>query len=350
MAQKNPFSLSFGRKPFEYIDRYSDEQKIYDTFTELPVTDQVYVIMGVRGAGKTVAMAELTDRIGALEDWIVLKISPMDDIPDALFKMLYQNKKVHKICLDAKIDFSFMGLSVSVEKNDPGYNLNDMINQILEQLQKKGIKVLVAIDEVTNTPQMQRFASAFQLFITDDRPIYFLATGLYDEIQNLRNVRNLTFLYRAPRVNLSPLNLGAIADKYKRIFGITEQESVLMAKETKGYSFAFQTLGYVTWEHKDYGEILSDDIISEYDQRLSEASYSKLWSELSETDKRVCHVIAENEGGHTSEFREKLNMSANYFNQYRRRLKMQGLIDTSTYGVISFALPRFAHFILTETF
>lgn len=346
---KNPFSLSFGRKPFEYIDRFSDEQRIFDTFTEMPVTDQVFVIMGVRGTGKTVAMTEITDRIGELDDWIVLKISPLDDITDALFKMLYNNRKVHKICLDARIDFSFLGVNVSVENKDIGYNLNDMINQILEQLQKKNIKVLVAIDEVTNTPQMQRFASAFQLFITDNRPLYFLATGLYDEIDSLRNVHNLTFLYRAPRVNLSPLNLGAIADKYKRVFDISTQESVEMARETKGYSFAFQTLGYVTWEHKGE-EILSTDIISEYDQRLSEASYSKLWSELSVTDKKVCRVIAKDEGGHVSDFREKLDMDTNYFNQYRRRLKAQGLIDTSTYGCISFTLPRFAHFILTETY
>lgn len=349
MYQKNPFNLSFGRKPNEYIDRYTDEAHIFNTFTELPVTDQIYVLMGVRGAGKTVAMTDISDRIKELKDWIVIKITPIDDILDALFKILINNKRVHQMCLEAKLDISVLGVSVSVSNKTSGQNLVHSIDEILEQLQENNIKVLIAIDEVTDTPQMRSFISAFQLFITNNRPIFFLATALFEEIESLRNVRNLTFLYRAPKAILSQLNIGAIANTYERVFACTRTQALKMASMTKGYPLAFQILGYVTWEHQKSG-ILSNEIISEFDQRIAETAYSKLWSELSENDKRVMIAIAKTTTSSVKCIREAADMDPNKFNQYRRRLKERGLIDVQQYGTISFSLPRFKEFLQTEEF
>lgn len=349
MYKKNPFNLSFGRKPNEYIDRYAEESHIFNMFTELPITDQIYVIMGVRGSGKTVAMTDIAERIKKLEDWIVIKISPIDDILDALFKILMNNERVHQVCLEAKIDFSLFGLNVSVSNRVPGQNLTQTVDEILEELQKRDIKVLIAIDEVTDTPQMRSFISAFQLFITNNRLIFFLATALFEEIEALRNVRNLTFLYRAPKAILSQLNTGAIANTYARVFGCTKTQALKMAGMTKGYPLAFQILGYVTWEHRDM-PLLSDVIIDEFDQRIAEAAYTKLWAELSENDKKVMIAIARSKDSSVKAIREMAEMDANKMNQYRRRLKERGLIDVQQYGAISFALPRFKEFLEVEEF
>ena len=45
------------------------------------------------------------------------------------------------------------------------------------------------------------------------------------------------------------------------------------------------------------------------------------------------------------ELRDRLQMSSELFSVYRDRLKRKGVIDTREYGKISFALPRFAHFV-----
>lgn len=349
MYQKNPFNLSFGRKPNEYIDRYAEVSHIYNMFTELPVTDQIYVIMGVRGAGKTVAMTDIAERIKALKDWIVIKISPIDDILDALFKILINDERVHQICVEAKVDFSLFGFSVSASNKNPGQNLIHAIDDILEKLEKRGLKVLIAIDEVTDTAEMRAFVSAFQLFITNNRPVFFLATALFEEIESLRNVRNLTFLYRAPKAVLSQLNTGAIANTYARVFGCTKTQALKMAGMTKGYPLAFQILGYVTWEHRDL-PLLSEEIVAEFDQRIAETAYAKLWSELSENDKKVMIAIAKAKDSSVKSIREAAEMDPNKMNQYRRRLKDRGLIDVQQYGAISFALPRFKEFLETEEF
>lgn len=58
---------------------------------------------------------------------------------------------------------------------------------------------------------MQAFASAFQIFIRQDLPLYLLMTGLYENINNLQNEDNTTFLYRAPKVELKSLNITTIS-------------------------------------------------------------------------------------------------------------------------------------------
>ena len=122
-----------------------------------------------------------------------------------------------------------------------------------------------------------------------------------------------------------------------------------MAGTTKGYPLAFQILGYVTWEHRDL-PILSEEIVAEFDQRIAETAYAKLWSELSENDKKVMIAIAKAKDSSVKAIREAADMDPNKMNQYRRRLKDRGLLDVQQYGTISFALPRFKEFLETEEF
>lgn len=346
---KNPFSISFGRVPNEYIRRSQEKEKILEMFTELPVTDQLYVLLGVRGSGKTVTMTDLCDDFRKLNNWIVVKISPVENILDALYQILYHDPRVHAPHADASVALSLPVVSISMNEKAPAENTTKAIDNILSALDKRGLNVLVAIDEVTNTAQMQAFISAFQIFVTNRRPIFFLATALFEEMEALRDVRNLTFLYRAPRLILSPLDIRAMAGTYQRVFGYTKTQCLKLAKETNGYSLAFQILGYVSWEHKDAG-ILSAEILEEYDQKLAELAYGKLWTELSETDRRVMLAIAKSESHSVKDIRTIAEMDANKFNQYRRRLRDRGLIDVRTYGEIRFYLPRFREFLETEVF
>lgn len=73
-------------------------------------------------------------------------------------------------------------------------------------------------------------------------------TGLYQNISDLQNEKNLTYLYRAPKIILSPLNIGAMADNYRQNIKLTADDAREMAKLTKGYPFAFQVVGYFLWK------------------------------------------------------------------------------------------------------
>lgn len=105
----------------------------------------------------------------------------------------------------------------------------------------------VLFDEMTNSEYMKVFAGAFQIFVRQELPVFLLGTGLYENIEELQNEKSLTFLYRAPKIQLKPLNNVAIINKYKTIFNISAKQASQMAGLTKGYPFAFQVLGYLTW-------------------------------------------------------------------------------------------------------
>lgn len=62
-----------------------------------------------------------------------------------------------------------------------------------------------------------------------------IMTGLYENIYELQNERTLTFLYRAPGMELGPLNIGRIAESYKEIFALDDDAAMSMTKATKGY-------------------------------------------------------------------------------------------------------------------
>ena len=80
-----------------------------------------------------------------------------------------------------------------------------------------------------------------------DYPVYLLMTGLYENIYNLQNEKTLTFLYRAPKISLQPLNAGAVVSSYSNTFNISDEKAREMYTLTKGYPFAFQVLGYLCW-------------------------------------------------------------------------------------------------------
>ncbi len=105
-----------------------------------------------------------------------------------------------------------------------------------------------------------------------------------------------------------------MTDAYKKVLSIPLSLASKMASLTMGYSFAFQMLGYLYWDNNCEKEI--EEILSEYDYALREYSYDKIWSELSDTDKKIICELAK-----------------------------QGLIDTSEYGNISILLPRFHEYV-----
>ena len=111
---------------------------------------------------------------------------------------------------------------------------------------------------------------------------------------------------------------------------------------TKGYPFAFQVLGYLTWNHHgDYNAVRG-----EYEQYLSEFVYDKIWSELSQKDRMVARGIADVEGGKIKDIREYLHMETNEFNPYRKRLIKKGILSGETRGYVYFTLPLFEKYVM----
>lgn len=340
---ENPFSLSFGKKPIQYISRIAQTQKILDTFCATKPSSQLYVITGVRGSGKTVMMSNIAAEIGKKKDWIVVELNPTRDLLQSLASKLYSIPELSALFISARLDFSAFGFGVSVENAAPITDIETAIERMLEQIHKHNKRLLITIDEVVNTEHMKVFTSAFQIFLRQDYPIFLLMTGLYENIYNLQNDKALTFMYRAPKIILEPLNYTAVRQQYINIFHIDMELAEHMTSLTGGYPFAFQVLGYLYWENRAHSTI--DDIVPEFDQYLEEYVYDKIWSELSEIDKRILYEMSVSGESKVKLLRENLQMKSETFSVYRERLKRKGIIDTREYGNVHMVLPRFGEFV-----
>ena len=338
----NPFTLSFGKKPLQYISRLTETNQILESFcAEIP-SNQIYMITGVRGSGKTVMMTNIASELRKREDWIVVELNPTRDLLQSLAAKIYSIPELHTLFINAKLDFSAFGLGVSIENAAPVTDIENALELMLKYIQKSEKRLLISVDEVTNSEYIRIFASSFQIFLRNDYPIFLLMTGLYENIYNLQNDKVLTFLYRAPKLILEPLNYTAIRKQYMDIFSLDIDAAGELASLTKGYPFAFQVLGYLTWNNDgDYNGILG-----EYEQYLSEFVYDKIWSELSQKDRMVAKGIADIKSGKIKEIRDAIGMETNEFNPYRKRLIRKGIVSGEIRGYVYFTLPLFEEYVI----
>ncbi len=336
---QNPYNPNFGIKPQEYITRTEQFNAITRQFdADLPAS-HIYTLIGLRGSGKTVMLSELSSCYHTKKEWIVINLSPDTDMIGDIRFML--NRAVHPlngVHSSVSVTTPVGGISVS---RDSSSEAGAGIYPLLEQVGKKHRKVLFLVDEVVSNPSVKAFASYFQIWLREEYPVYLVMAGLYENIQDLKNEKSLTFLYRAPKIMLTPLSLAPIVANYRKVFQISQEEALKMARLTKGYAFAFQSLGAVHWDHPD---LSFEEQLSLYDAVLAENVYEKIWSELSRRDRQVVRVIS---GGKTSasEIRDALKMSSQLYNVYRKRLMDQGIVSGAVRGQVTLTLPRFDRFI-----
>ena len=339
----NPFSLTFGKSPIEIIPRVVQMNDVKDMFESELLNQQIYMITGLRGTGKTVLLSELCSYFDKKKDWITIELNAERDLLQSLAAKLYEIRGIKEAFVKAKIDLSAFGIGVSI---DDAFRYNDIesaISRMLDEVKKKKKRLLITIDEVTNSKNMRIFASAFQILVRQDYPIFLLMTGLYENIHDIQNEKSLTFLYRAPKLKLGLFDKGAVCDKYKNIFKLDDEKAMELAELTKGYPFAFQVLGYLYWNESDVAKIMGT-----YKSYLYELVYDKIWSELSKKDKLICKGIACSNEGRIKDIRESLNLTTNEFNPYRDRLIKKEIVTGDDYGYVSFVLPLFDEYVKTR--
>ena len=339
----NPFSLAFGNTPYVEIDRSNVEFDIINDFNGEHSVSNAYMITGVRGSGKTVYMTNICKKLRQDKKWIVIEVSPEEDIIKQIAYKLAKDSDFGKLIVSAKIDISIFNAEVSKTTNNSTDIFSIELEKLLDLAEKKGKRVVVAIDEAVNNRYIKEFAHCFQIYLRKDLPIYLIMTGLYENIYEIQNEKTLTFLYRTPRIEMQPLKLYKISESYEEIFDITPEQAKKMSEMTQGYAFAYQVLGYFYFESK------SDDlskIENKYCNYLGEYVYEKIWSELSAKDREVVTMMIEMDSKiRVKDLRDKLGVDSSKFSHYRDRLKRKGVVNLSDYGYISFSLPYFKEFI-----
>lgn len=316
---------------------------IVSEFSSENISNYVYLITGLRGSGKTVLLSTISDYFSNDDNWIVVDPGPKDNILENIASEIYENGKMKKLFLKDEFSISFHGLSFSLKGEEPVSSINTVLKKMLDHVKKKGKRVLITIDEANNSEQMKYFIQAYQSFLRLKYPVFLLMTGLYDTISKLQDDKSLTFLYRAPKIKLEPLNINSIAASYKKSLNCDDCTSIKLAKMTNGYAYAYQVLGYLLYD-KGYKDV-NDDVLTLYDQYLSDYVYEKLYSELSDKEQTFLIFMKDDNAIKMVALAEKSGWSDKTISVYRDRLIKKGIIYSPKYGYVQLTLPRFSRFL-----
>ena len=353
---QNPFTTTFSKTPeYTYIHTEKTEEILENFVYENP-SESVYKITGVRGSGKTVILAKVEEELKNNENryinWLVFDVNPTRDILEQIAAMLVkagfgsEEKKTTGINISATVLGSGGGIGYTADKSNHFFDIGVEVEEMIQNVQKKGKKILIGIDEVSKSEEMIKFASEYGRWLRAGYPVYFVCTGLYENIQELCNVKNLTFFRRATTVKTEPLNMIRMTEMYRSKLNIDVSQARELAKITKGYAYAFQELGVLCFKKKE-NETLEDilsKLKSELKAELFAYSYEKIWEEMTEMDRFLAGLLTEKEEYKRDEVLKLMGEKAGSYSMYRDRLIKRGILNNRQ-GYVSLALPYFADYI-----
>ncbi len=349
---QNPFSTTFSKLPeYTYITT-GEPADIVENFSYDHPSEAVYKITGIRGSGKTVILGHVQERMKSKEfadqGWLVYTLNPARDMLRQLAAYLYSERfikesvKSKSLNLSASILGTGGGIGYSREEDERYFDLGVEIRRMLDVAVKKKKKILICIDEVSKTPDMVVFALESGGWILSGYPVYIVCTGLYENVLELGNTKNLTFFRRGTTVTTKPLNYVRMTEMYKDKLGLDTEKAKELADITKGYAYAFQKLGALYFKNGKKESL--DDIVNELKSELFAYSYEKIWEELSPEDRFLARLITDKERYKREELLKLMGEKSANYSVYRDRLLKRGVI-TASQGYISLNPPFLAEYI-----
>ena len=343
MRLDNPFTLTFGLEPNLLIKRDSQINIVEEEFTRKNPSKYMYLITGVRGSGKTVLLSSLSKKFKTKDDWIVIDLNPELNLLESLASQIYEKSHMKFKFAKKEFSFSFQCVTFSIKGETPVVSIETLLEKMLNVLQKQNKKVLICIDEVSATQNIKAFCQQFQILIRNKFPIFLLMTGLFENIRNLQEQKTLTFLYRCPLIELTPLKIQSICESYKEVLKIDEVLAIKLAKLTKGYAYAYQVVGYVCFEHR---ALNFEEAVQVTDTYLRDYVYEKIWNDLPQREKDILIALADSTENSVALIMHDIKMDKQTFSPYRMRLIKKGILTSNSWGTLDFALPRFKEFVL----
>lgn len=338
-----PFSITFGKQPKNYIDRFEERTSIINDFLRDVPQSNSYLLIGSRGSGKTVLMSAISNCLKQKDDWVVVDPGSKENMLPRIAASIYEKGKIKHYFLESEWSFSFHGFGISISGKNPVTDVKNLLENMLGHLKKKKKKVLITIDEVDNSKEMKQFLADYQQLIREDYDIRLLMTGLYENVWRLINHKSLTFLYRCPSFSLGPLSIPLICSSYMELLGVDENIALSLAKLSKGFAFAYQLLGVLYSKNKETG--ISPLLLAEYDECLAKYVYDKAFADMSEWERKIVFSIGGSNAVPVKDVCEKAGLSIKSFGVYRSRLIKKGILVSPNNGFIAFALPRFDKYL-----
>lgn len=349
------FIPAFGNRPLSIIGRKGFFEKITAIINSpAGAKERSSIILGQRGSGKTVLLWEiyaLAKEMGyvvatptIVADGFLDRI--IEKVEDDGEKILKSKKKL------AGGSIGILGFSAGVQFNEDnstksfGYKITQIARILTKQ--KKGLLILV--DELqSNKDEVRNLVVAYQEMVGERLNVALVMAGLPGAVSSVLNDHVLTFLNRASKIELPPLNINEIFLYYRKVFGdrklsLSDEQIMEASEATFGSPYMFQLVGYYITK-----TAAADGQISEKDFKLAlnlaavdfeNDVCGTTLNAVSDKDKEFLKAMSldENESV-VADIAARMNVTVDYAQKYRKRLISVGIISVPSRGKVTFAVP-----------
>ncbi|MBF4551193.1 MULTISPECIES: ATP-binding protein [unclassified Pseudoclavibacter] len=379
---KNPYVPGAGRKPAALVGRDSSMTgwRIALQRAENGITDQPFVLYGLRGVGKTVLLTQFRhdaeDR-----DWWVVQIEagsdrelreligeglyePLSDIsrPSAGRKVL----KALRTALSFKASYDANGSwTFGVDLSDtPGggadsgvlhTDLRKIIKDVGLAAREEGVGLAILIDEAQDlsAEELTTLAAVTQSAAQDNWPVLFALAGLPNLPQILAEAKSYTERFQfnqIERLSRADAHLAIAQPSAAELVTWAEDAVQHLITESGQYPYFIQQFGREAWNVATGSQITLADSrlgVATGQNLLDNGFFRARWDRTTASEKRYLRAMCpEGDAGVGSgEVAARLKKSISSLGPARAQLIHKGLIYAPDHGVVAFTVPGMASFI-----
>lgn len=351
------FSPAFGNKPIALIGRTNEMGILTSGLYSPPGSkERARLIIGQRGMGKTVLLLELAE-FAKNNGFIVA--SPTVVSNDMLERILEKLNKSGESVLQSERpritggSVGILGFSAGIQTEKPNTERKSFayqLQEICETAGKAGKGVLILVDEVqSGNESLKKLIIAYQEMVGEGCNISMVLAGLPSAISQTLNEHVLTFLNRASKMNLDPISISEIIVYYNQAFekfGIkmSDKWTADAARRTEGSPYMMQLIGhYLTITASEDGKLTEKAFrmaIELATKEFVDDICSTTLAPLSERDISFLKAMSVDEKETSiKDLCIRLNESSAYVNVYRQRLLQAGVIIQRKRGFVEMAVP-----------
>ena len=214
----------------------------------------------------------------------------------------------------------------------------------------------MTVDELdAGIDELRTVVSTYQHFVRERRDVAIIMAGLPPKVSNLLRNDSISFLSRAFQHHLEAVEESEVRFSMKKTIELAgrtiDKEALgLAVKNTKGFPFMIQLIGYQMWrQHPEKKSISFRDAeegIALAQNDLERMIFDITYSELSDKDIAfLTAMLDDNEYSIISDISRRMGVTPKYAGVYRKRLIEHGIISSRGYGKVAFDLPMLREYI-----
>lgn len=354
----NPFTPAFGSMPYALAGRGELIDDVLEGLAnQVGDPNRCTIFIGPRGSGKTVLLRAIA-RYASEQGWISVSVSAKDGMYKEIFDGIRANA-THLLTPETKSVLTAVQVGpISLEREVLRDSLSNRfaLQDIVEELNKQGIGLLITVDEVNpNCKELIDYIDTYQNFVSEGRDVALLMAGLPGQVMSLLLDKNVSFVRRAfqrPLLAIDQLEVEealveTLASKGK---SIDDEALAIAAKATRGFAFAIQLVGFFLWRYSRGRDVITVEDAERAAVRsareLERAVLEPTLQELSQRELQYVQAMALDDGpSSTSDVAHRMGIGMTNGANIKKRLIAHGVVREIKMGVVDFLMPMMREYV-----